>query len=177
VQAEGLLAEELRERLDDLIKEGERRGALTLVGVHEVEEGGEDETRSGGKADARIEDGKLHIHVKAAVDGVEVEREWTFFRDRYGVRGCALTRADAPGGRETDVKRLQVLSQLLFDDTGNLISDGKQIQYTRRHLEHAARFKDIIEKWLHKNQTEQNHSHHGGPTPRINKQHLLNDIY
>ena len=64
-----------------------------------------------------------------------------------------MTRADVPGGREADVKRMQILSKVIFGDAGYLKSDGKQILYFRRHLEHVARFaelKDDIERWTNR---------------------------
>jgi len=80
-----------------------------------------------------------------------VERTWTIFRDRNAACGYVLTRTDTPGGREADVRRLQVLSELIFGNPGSLRSNGKQLQYSQRHLQHARRFeeiKDVVERWL-----------------------------
>jgi len=148
--------EDARKRLEELVEEGAARGALKLIGKHEVVERGAKVKHSVEvrEAYAKIEDGdKLRIYVKAAVDGVEVERTWTFFRDRDSARGYVLTRADAPGGRAEDARRLQILSKVIFGDAGTLKSNGKQILYTRRHLEHAMRFKEIkdeIERWTNR---------------------------
>ncbi len=147
---------EARGKLEKLIAEGERRGALKLVGVHEVEEGGAKVKHSVVVREAKAwQDGdKLRIYVKAVVDGVYVERMWTFFRRSGGaINGYVNTQADAPGGRAEDAKRLQILSKVIFGDAGNLKSNGMQLEYTRRHLEHATRFKEIkdeIERWLNR---------------------------
>ncbi len=56
--------------------------------------------------------------------------------------------------READIKRLQALSKVIFGNTGNLRSNGKTLEYTRRHLENATRFKeikDVVERWLYGN--------------------------
>ena len=147
--------EEARKKLEELVEEGAARGALKLIGKHEVVERGAKVKHSVvvKHAEAKPDGDKLRIHVKATVDGVEVKRTWTFFRYHDRVRGYVLTRADAPGGRAEDARRLQILSKVIFGDAGTLKSNGKQILYTRRHLEHAMRFKEIkdeIERWTNR---------------------------
>ena len=105
------------------------------------------------RVEARIdEDGRLRIRVEAVVDGVEMEREYTFFRDKGNrTSGRVSTWTHAPGGREADIKRLKALSTVIFGEPGALTAGGKQLGYTRRHLEYATRFKEVkevAERWL-----------------------------
>lgn len=143
--------EEAKRRLEKLIEEGAARGVLTLTGLRQEVEGGRHvvEIRH---AEARIEDGRLYIRVEAVVDGVEMEREYTFTRNKANkTLGRVFTQADAPGGREEDLKRLKALSTVIFGEAGNLMAGGKKLKYTRRHLEHAMRFKEVkeaAERWL-----------------------------
>jgi len=143
--------EEARKKLEELVEEGAARGALTLVGVHEVEMQGRRHSVVVREAKAWPDGDKLRIHVKAVVDGVEVEREFVFFRNRDRVRGYVVTRTDVPGGREADLKRLKATSKVIFGEVGALRSGGKQLAYTRRHLEHATSFEELkpsIERWF-----------------------------
>ena len=105
------------------------------------------------RVDAQIdENNNLKIRVQAVVDGVAVEREYTFFRRKdNAVKGAVSTWAEAPGGREADLTRLRALSTVIFGEAGNLMAGGKQLGYTRRHLEHAMRFREVkeaAERWL-----------------------------
>ncbi len=148
--------EAAKKKLEELIQKGAARGALTLTGLkQEVEVKGEKHVVEVKQAKAWIgeEDGKLHIRVEAVVDGVEVDREYTFFfRGSDGaVRGLISTWADTPGGREADIKRIQALSTAIFGKPGTLICGGKQLDYSGRHLEHAMQYKEIkevAERWL-----------------------------
>jgi len=145
--------EEVKRRLEKLIEEGAARGVLTLAGLRrEVEAEGGRHVVEIRRVEARIEGGRLYIRVEAVVDGVAVEREYTFFRDKNNrTLGRVSTQADAPGGRKEDLKRLKALSTVIFGEAGNLMAGGKQLKYTRRHLEHAMRFKEIkeaAERWL-----------------------------
>ncbi len=89
-------------------------------------------------ARAWTEGKNLRIEVEAVVDGVEVKRKWTFYRaSGSAVKGYAYTRADAPGGWETDIKRLQAISKVIFDRPGSLKSSNMQLQYTGGVLEYA----------------------------------------
>jgi len=101
--------------------------------------------------EARIEDGRLRIRVEAVVDGVAVEREYTFTRDKDSTTyGRVSTQADAPGGREEDIKRLKALATVIFGETGTPIG-GRELLYTKRHLEHAMKYsevKEAAERWL-----------------------------
>ena len=61
------------------------------------------------------------------------------------------TWSAAPGGREEDIKRLKALSTVIFGEAGAEVAGGKQLGYTRRHLEHATRFREVkeaAERWL-----------------------------
>jgi len=104
------------------------------------------------RAEARIEDGRLYIRVEAVVDGVEMEREYTFTRNKHNATlGLVSTWMRAPGGREADLTRLKALSTVIFGEPGALTAGGRQLKYARRHLEYAMRFKEIkeaAERWL-----------------------------
>jgi len=104
------------------------------------------------RVEARIEGGRLYIRVEAVVDGVEMEREYVFFRDKDNTTsGLVFTQADAPGGREEDRRRLKALSTVIFGEAGSEVAGGRQLKYTRRHLEHATRFREVkeaAERWL-----------------------------
>jgi len=144
---------EAEEKLKALIEEGAARGVLTLTGLRrEVEAEGGRHLVEIRRAEARIEDGRLYIRVEAVADGVEVKREYTFIRGKDNrTFGRVSTWTRAPGGREADIKRLKALSTVIFGEAGALIDGGRQLKYTRRHLEHAMRFKEIkeaAERWL-----------------------------
>ena len=67
------------------------------------------------------------------------------------VKGAVSTWAEAPGGREEDLKRLKALSTVIFGEAGSEEAGGRQLKYTRRHLEYAVRFKEVkeaAERWL-----------------------------
>jgi len=139
---------EAEEKLKAFIDEGAARGVLTLTGLRrEVEVDGERHVVEIRRAEARIdEDGRLRIRVEAVVDGVEMEREYTFFRDKGNrTSGRVSTWTHAPGGREADIKRLKALSTVIFGEAGALTDGGRLLKYTRRHLEYAARFKEVKE--------------------------------
>ncbi len=90
-----------RRMLEELVREGAARGGRTLTGLRrEVEVDGERHVVEVKQAKAWIgeEDDKLRIHVKAVVDGVEVERTYTFFRERGATYGYVSVLADVPGG-------------------------------------------------------------------------------
>jgi len=145
--------EAAQEKLRKLVEEGAARGVLTLTGLRrEVEVEGGRHVVEVRRAEARIEGGRLYIRVEAVVDGVAVEREYTFIRRKDNrTFGSVFTQADAPGGREEDLKRLKALSTVIFGEAGNLMAGGKQLGYTRRHLEYATRFKEVkevAERWL-----------------------------
>jgi len=153
-RAEESGGEEAKRRLGALVEEGAARGALTLTGLRrEVEVEGGRHVVEIRRAEARIdENGKLRIRVEAVVDGVEMEREYTFFRGKNNrTFGIVSTQADAPGGREEDLKRLKALSTVIFGEAGSEVAGGRELKYTRRHLEYAMRYsevKEAAERWL-----------------------------
>ena len=136
------------------MEEGSARGVHTLTGLRqEVEVEGGRHVVEIRRVDARIdEDGKLRIRVEAVADGVEMEREYTFFRDRGNrTSGRVSTWTRAPGGREEDLKRLKALSTVIFGEAGSEVAGGRELRYTRRHLEYAMRFREVkeaAERWL-----------------------------
>ena len=140
-----------------MVEEGAARGALTLTGLRqEVEVEGGRHVVEIRRVDARIEGGRLYIHVEAVVDGVVVEREYTFTRKKDNTTsGRVSTWTRAPGGREADRRRLKALSTVIFGETGSEVTGGRQLKYTRRHLEYAMRFKEVkeaAERWLNSSQ-------------------------
>jgi len=144
---------EAKEKLEALIEEGAARGALTLTGLRrEVEVEGEKHVVEIKRVETRIDRGKLSIRVEAVVDGVEVEREYTFTRDRDNrTSGLVSTWSAAPGGREEDRRRLKALATVIFGEAGSEVAGGRLLKYTRRHLEHAMRFREVkeaAERWL-----------------------------
>jgi len=144
---------EAEEKLEALIEEGAARGALPLTGRRqEIQMEGEKHVVEVKQVETRIDRGKLYIHVDATVDGVEVEREYVFFRGKNNaVHGYVHTWANAPGGREEDRRRLKALATVIFGEAGALIDGGRKLKYTRRHLEHAMRYreiKEVAEQWL-----------------------------
>jgi len=153
------------QRLEELVREGESRGALSVEGLKAevaIEWEGDHivvpvEVR---KLEAWEDEDKIRIKVKAVVDGVEGEWVMTFFR--YGrtnaVVGYTNTRDDAPGGRTEDVKRVIALVKTLTGEEPNIKRDKygkiKQIIYTRRHLEAMMKYVEIaetIKRWLSNN--------------------------
>jgi len=86
------------------------------------------------------------------VDGVEMEREYTFIRRKdNAVKGAVSTWTRAPGGLEEDLKRLKALSTVIFGEAGSEQAGGRELRYARRHLEYAMRFKEVkeaAERWL-----------------------------
>jgi len=75
-----------------------------------------------------------------------------FFRGKNNaVHGYVSTWSAAPGGREEDRRRLKALATVIFGEAGSEVAGGKQLKYTRRHLEHAMKYsevKEAAERWL-----------------------------
>jgi len=153
-RAEESGGEEARRRVEELVEEGSARGVLTLTGLRrEVEVEGGRHVVEIRRVEAWIDEGgRLRIRVEAVVDGVEMEREYTFTRDRDNTTsGLVSTWSAAPGGREEDRRRLKALSTVIFGEAGSEVAGGRQLKYTRRHLEHATRFREVkeaAERWL-----------------------------
>ena len=108
------------EKASKIVEEGKTRGSQTLKGfVKEVEV-------DGVKYKVKVIDGEaveedrggrklLRIRITAEVDGVRREYEITYSRRgrRNAAMGFAVARADAPGGREEDAKRLVAVIKAL----------------------------------------------------------------
>jgi len=98
----------------------------------------------------------LRIKITAEVDGVL--REYGITYGRYGklnaALGFAVARADAPGGREADAKRLAAVIKALTGEEPRIRrrSDGTiELKCGREHLDGFARYAELaetIEKWL-----------------------------
>jgi hypothetical protein len=151
------------EKLEELIKHGEERGFRHATGMKEVVEIEWEGHRTTVSVEVKEihaeEDGdKLRISVTAVVSGVEGRWEMTFLRrekDR-AVIGYTATRADVPGGREEDAKRIAALIKALTGEEPSIIRRNgkiKEIKYTRRHLDGLGKYAeltDVVRKWLDK---------------------------
>jgi hypothetical protein len=148
------------EKAREIVKEGKERGSLTLEGFErKVEVGGREHVVriiGGGAQLERSGSGKLLLRIKitAEVDGVM--RDYTITYGRYGrtntAKGLATARADAPGGREEDAKRLAALIKALTGKEPKIRKrNGKIIiECYGEHLDGFARYAelaDTIEKW------------------------------
>jgi len=148
------------EKAREIVKEGKERGSLKLEGFErKVEVGGREHVVriiGGGAQLERSGSGKLLLRIKitAEVDGVR--RDYTITYGRYGrtntAKGLATARADAPGGREEDAKRLAALIKALTGKEPKIRKrNGKIIiECYGEHLDGFARYAelaDTIEKW------------------------------
>ncbi|MCC6031879.1 MAG: PaRep2b protein [Pyrobaculum sp.] len=153
--------EKVYEKATKIIEEGMSRGSLKLKGLEkEVEVNGRRYVVKviGGEAVEEEQNGKtlLRIRITAEIDGIRGKYEVTY--GRYGklnaTLGFAVPRADAPGGREEDAKRLAALIKALTGKEPRIhkSSNGKiDVACGREHLEgfrHYAELADVIEKWL-----------------------------
>jgi hypothetical protein len=154
--------EKAYEKATKIVDEGVSRGSLTLKGFEkEVEVDGEKHKVKVIDGEAKFDVGRggrklLRIKIKAEVDGVRREYEITY--GRYGRNNAALgfayTRADAPGGRETDAERLAAVIKALTGVKPRIrhMKNGQiVIVCYEGHLEGFMRFAklaDAIEKWL-----------------------------
>jgi hypothetical protein len=154
--------EEVYEKASKIIEEGMSRASLKLEGFEErVEVGGKEyvvKVIGGGAELEKSESGKLLLRIKitAEVDGIR--RDYTITYGRYGkinaALGRATARADAPGGREEDAKRLAAVIKALTGEEPRVYrkSDGAiELVCGMAHLEGFKRFAelaDAIEKWL-----------------------------
>jgi len=147
---------EVMERLEELIREGEERGALTELprGVAEIEWEGRriavpvEVKKMYGEEDG----GKLRIYVTAVVGGVGGEWTMTFYRysKTNAVLGYTILSVKAPGGRDEDAKRIKALVKVLTGEEPNIDNNHERVKYTRRHLEGLKRYAElvaIVERW------------------------------
>jgi hypothetical protein len=147
---------EVLERLEELIREGEERGALTELprGVAEIEWEGRRiavpvEVK---KMYAEEDGGKLRIYVTAVVGGVGGEWTVTFYRysKTNAVLGYTILSVKALGGRDEDAKRIKALVKVLTGEEPNIDNNHERVKYTRRHLEGLNRYAElvaIVERW------------------------------
>jgi len=149
------------EKASKIVEEGKTRGSQTLKGfVKEVEV-------DGVKYKVKVIDGEaveedrggrklLRIRITAEVDGVRREYEITYSRRgrRNAAMGFAVARADAPGGREEDAKRLVAVIKALTGREPKVyrMKDGTiKIECYGGHLEGFMRYAelaDAIATWL-----------------------------
>jgi hypothetical protein len=150
------------EKAEKIVEEGKARASLELKGFEkEVEVDGKKykvKVIGGGAELEKSESGKLLLRIKitAEVDGIR--RDYTITYGRYGkinaALGRATARADAPGGREEDAKRLAAVIKALTGEEPRVYrkSDGAiELVCGMAHLEGFKRFAelaDAIEKWL-----------------------------
>ncbi|NAZ32890.1 MAG: hypothetical protein GU356_01125 [Pyrobaculum sp.] len=149
------------EKIKEVVDEGRARGSLRLEGFEKnVEVNGKTyvvKVMGGGAELEEVGGGKklLRIRITAEVNGVR--REYTITFGRYGKNraiGQAAARADAPGGREADVKRFSALVEALTGKRPRIRrrSDGKiYIVCGREHLKGFMRYTELAEtitRWL-----------------------------
>ena len=110
--------EEVYKKVEKIIDEGKARDSLTLNGFEmEVEANGEKymvKVIDGGA----VEEGEggrklLRIRITAEVDGVRRDYEIVYRYEGNAAVGRAVARADAPGGKEADAKRLAAVIKAL----------------------------------------------------------------
>jgi hypothetical protein len=96
----------------------------------------------------------LRIRITAEVDGVRRDYEIVYRYEGNAAVGRAVARADAPGGKEADAKRLAAVIKALTGREPRVYrrSDGTIIiKCYGGHLEGFKRFAelaDAIERWL-----------------------------
>jgi hypothetical protein len=145
----------------EVVEEGKERSSLTLKGFEkEVEVNGKKHMVKVTDGSAELKESQsgkklLRIRIAAEVDGVR--REYVITYSRYGTNtavGFAVARADAPGGREEDAKRLVAVIKALTGKEPRIRrkSDGTiEIVCGKEHLEGFKRFAELAEaimKWL-----------------------------
>ncbi len=156
--------EEVYEKAKEILKEGKARGILKLEGFEkEVEVDGRRHVVKviGGGAEFDVgRSGKLLLRIKitAEVDGVRSEYTITFSRrePRNATLGRAYARADVPGGREADAKRLAAVIKALTGREPRIIERGDGqivLECYREHLDGFARYAELAEairRWQEK---------------------------
>jgi hypothetical protein len=161
LQRAGEAGDDVRKKAEEIVKEGKAWGSQTLKGFEvEVEVDGEKYKVKviGGGAVEEDRNGRklLRIKITAEVDGVRREYEITYSRRgrRNAAMGFAVARADAPGGREEDAKRLVAVIRALTGREPKVyrMKDGTiKIECYGGHLEGFMRYEELayaIKKWL-----------------------------
>ena len=111
----------------------------------------------GGAEFEKSESGKLLLRIRITAEVGGVRRDYTITYGRYGTNatmGFAVTRADAPSGKEADAERFSALIEALTgkkprirrksDGTIELVCGRKHLDGFKRYVELA----DAIERWL-----------------------------
>jgi hypothetical protein len=147
----------------EVVEEGRARGSLRLADVRgaEVEVGGRRYVVNVLGGEAELEEswsGKrlLRIKISAEVDGVRREHEMIYGRYGAGNRavGFAYARADAPGGKEADAKRLAAVIKALTGEEPRVrrMKNGKiKIECYGGHLRGFMLYTELAEaiaRWL-----------------------------
>jgi len=163
--------EDVYRKAEEIVEGGKARGSLTLEGFEkEVEVDGKKHIVKVIGGDAEIEESRrgkplLRMRITAEVGRVEGEhivdrvvREYTITFSRRGAGnaavGFATAKADAPGGRENDAKRLAAVVEALTGRKPGVYrkKNGKiMIECYEGHLKGFARYAELagaIEKWL-----------------------------
>ena len=100
----------------------------------------------------------LRIKITAEIDGVRSDYTITYTRSGRNNAAVSYTaaRANAPGGREADAKRLSALIKALTGKEPKVYHTGDGriiIECSKKHLDGLKRYAelaDTIEKWLEK---------------------------
>jgi hypothetical protein len=154
--------DDVYEKAKEIVKEGKTRGSLMLKGFEKrVERGGKEHVVKVRDGSAEFDVGRsgkklLRIKITAEVDGVLRDYTITFSRRRAdnAVRGFAVARADAPGGKEADAERLAAVIKALTGAKPRIrrMKNGAIIiECGKEHLDGFRRYAELakaIEKWL-----------------------------
>jgi len=154
--------EDVRWKVEEMVKEGKARGSLTLKGFEKrVEVEGREHVVKVIGGGAELKEGRggrmlLRIKITAEVDGVR--REYVMTYGRYGADNAAVGRAyasvDAPGGREADAGRFAAVIKALTGREPKVyrVKDGTIIiKCYGEHLEGFMRYTelaDAVVRWL-----------------------------
>jgi hypothetical protein len=154
--------EDVRRKVEEIVKEGKARGSLTLRNFEKkVEVGGREHVVKVIGGGAELKEGRggkklLRIKITAEVDGVR--REYVITYGRHGADNAAVGRAyasvDAPGGREADAERFAAVIKALTgrepkvyrmkDGTIIIKCYGEHLEGFMRYIELA----DAVVRWL-----------------------------
>jgi len=154
--------EDVRRKVEEMVKEGKTRGSLTLRNFEKkVEVDGREHVVKVIGGGAELKEGRggrklLRLKITAEVDGVW--REYVITYGRRGAGNAAVGRAyasvDAPGGREADAERFAAVIKALTGREPKVyrMKDGTIIiKCYGEHLEGFMRYTelaDAIVRWL-----------------------------
>jgi hypothetical protein len=147
--------DDVYEKAKEIVKEGKARGSLTLKGFEKkVEVDGRERVVKviDGGAVEEDRDGRKLLRIKITAEVGGVLRDYTITYSRRGadnaVRKFAVARADAPGGKETDVERLATVIKALTGKRPRIhrMKNGAIIiECGKEHLDGFARYAELAD--------------------------------